>query len=70
MTLEELFTELRKLKRADKIRAMQSLIQDLAAEEDALLVPGAAYDVWSPYDAGDAAQTLLSMLEAEKDANG
>ena len=70
MTLEELFTELRKLNRADKIRAMQTLIQDLAAEENALLVPGATYDVWSPYDAGDAAQTLLSMLENEKDANG
>ena len=70
MTLEELFVELRKLSRADKLRAMQTLVQDLASEEDALLIPGMTYEVWSPYDAGEAAQTLLNMLESEKNTNG
>jgi len=70
MTPEELFIELRKLNRADKLRAMQTLIQNLAAEEDAHLVQGMTYEVWSPYDAGEAAQTLLNMLQDEQRENG
>jgi len=66
MSTEELFGELRRLNRADKLRAMQVLVTELASEEDVLLIPGASYEVWSPYDATDAAQTLLDMLEADK----
>ena len=66
MTTEELFGELRRLNRADKLRAMQVLVTELASEENALLIPGASYEVWSPYDATDAEQTLLDMLEADK----
>ncbi len=68
MSTEELFDELRRLNRADKLRAMQVLIMELASEEDALLMAGAAYEVWSPYAATEAAQTLLDMLEADKNA--
>jgi hypothetical protein len=68
MTTEELFGELRRLSRADKLRAMQVLVMELASEEDALIVSGASYEVWSPYDATEAAQTLLDMLEADKHA--
>ncbi len=50
MSVEELFSELRKLKRADKLRAMQLLVWDLAVEEEALLRPDAQYEVWSPFD--------------------
>ena len=63
MSTEELFDELRKLNRVDKLRAMQVLVTELASEEDALLIPGASYEVWSPFDATDAAQTLLDMLQ-------
>ncbi|MBI1258249.1 MAG: hypothetical protein GC204_12320 [Chloroflexi bacterium] len=68
MTTQELFDELRRLNRADKLRAMQVLVTELATEEDALLIPNASYEIWSPYDATDAAQTLLDMLEADKNA--
>ncbi len=43
MSVEELFAELRKLNRGDKLRAMQVLVAELASEEEALLIPGASY---------------------------
>lgn len=72
MTAEEVFIELRKLNRADKIRAIQVLASELASEEDLLLTPGARYDIWSPYDAPAAAEALLAMLDdaSERQRNG
>ena len=64
----ELLTELHKLNRADKLRVVQILVNELAVEEEALLAAGTHYEVWSPYDAPDAAQTLLKMLEADEKA--
>lgn len=69
MTLEELFPALRQLDRADKLRATQFLVFELAKEENALLMPEAAYPVWTPYQAFDAAQTLLDVLEADETIN-
>ncbi len=66
MSVEELLAELRRLDRVDKLRAMQLLVMELASEEQALLLPGAHYEVWSPYDAPAAAQTLTQMLEADR----
>ena len=66
MLSSELLTELQKLNRADKLRAVQFLVHELAVEEEALLTPGIQYEVWSPYDAPGAAQTLLTLLEADK----
>lgn len=68
MTVEEVLTELRRLDRADKLRAMQVLVMALASEEHALLLPGAQYDVWSPFDAPAAARTLSRLLEADRSA--
>ncbi len=65
MAIDELLSELRKLNRADKMRAMQVLVIELASEEEALLSPGVHYEVWSPYDAPDTASELLRLLEAE-----
>ncbi len=65
MLSQALLAELHKLNRADKLRAVQLLVNDLAVEEAALLAPGMRYEVWSPYDAPGAAQTLLKMLEAD-----
>lgn len=62
MTIEELFAELRRLDRVDKLRAMQLLVLELASEEEALLSPGATYEVWSPFDAPGAAQALTDLL--------
>lgn len=62
----ELLTELQSLSRADKLRAVQFLVNELAVEEEALMAPGAHYEIWSPYDAPAAAQTQLDLLAADK----
>ncbi len=62
MSIEELLGELYKLKRADKLRAIQALAQDLAVEEETL-VPNAHYEVWSPFDSASTANALLDMLK-------
>jgi hypothetical protein len=69
MNAEELFAELHKLNRIDKLRAMEVLVLDLAAEEQAQLIPGKEYEIWSPYDSAGAAETLMKMLDDEKKAS-
>ena len=65
MSVDELLAELRRLDRADKLRAMQILVTELASEEDALLPPGGEYRVWSPHDAAEAAIALNRLLGSE-----
>jgi hypothetical protein len=63
MTVDELFAELRKLDRHDKLRAVQLLVTELATETPAL--PAGEYEVWSPTDAADAAQALARLLDED-----
>jgi hypothetical protein len=66
MSLAKLLPATRKLSRAEKLRLIQVLAADLAETEDPLqLLPEAAYPVWSPFRAPEAAATLLGVLEAE-----
>ncbi len=70
MSVAELFPTLRNLSRAEKLRVMQFLVQELAAEEEALLLqPGATYHVWSPYNSHNAAQKLAALLEEDRQAS-
>ncbi len=70
MSYSELLPTLQTLSRADKLKVMQFLVQELAAEEEALLLqPGATYSVWSPYNSHEAAQKLAALLEEERQAN-
>lgn len=63
MTLAELVPHLHELERADKLRAVQILVADLAQEEGVTpFVSGATYPIWSPYDSFDAAAKLSKML--------
>jgi len=66
MLSENLIHELRKLNRVDKLRAMQVLVTELTVEEDTLLMPGATYELLTPYGNEAAAQVLLEFLEASK----
>lgn len=67
MSVTELLSTLQTLSRADKLKVMQFLFQELAAEEEALLLqPGATYSVWSPYNSHDAIQKLVVLLEEDK----
>jgi hypothetical protein len=68
MILTQLLPELQTLNRADKLRAVQFLVSELAKEEeeDIPIKPGMSFPVWSPYDSFEAADTLLTMLKAEE----
>ncbi|MEL6222783.1 MAG: hypothetical protein AAFQ57_05275 [Cyanobacteria bacterium J06626_14] len=66
MTTSELFSNLRELSRADKLKVMQFLITELANEEEPALQAGATYSLWSPLDAHEAAHKLAQLLELEE----
>ncbi len=67
MSFAELIPALQALPRGDKLRVIQFLAGDLARQEEAELFPaGASCPIWSPFDAFDAAKTLMQMLEQER----
>ena len=63
MSLAELLPSVQALPRSDKFRLVQELIAELAQEEG--LTEG-EYPIWSPYDAYEAAATLMQLLEEDK----
>lgn len=66
MVSAELLTTLRGLTRADKLYIMQVLISELAQQETDFIKPDQSYPVWSPYDALEAADTMLQVLKEAK----
>ena len=56
------------MNRADKLRVIQLLAADLAAEETAFLASGAVYEIVTPYGNEAAAQVLYNALQAADDA--
>jgi hypothetical protein len=66
MVSAELLSTLRRLSRAEKFHIMQILISELAQQETDLIKPDQPYPVWSPYDAFEAADTMLNVLKAVK----
>jgi CheY-like chemotaxis protein len=70
MIPDELLDRLHRLSRGDKLRVIQLLASDLATEEEAYLTAGASYEVWSPFDAPEAASALLRMLEEASSQDG
>lgn len=69
MLSEQLLQELHQLNRTEKFRVVQLLVTELAKEEtsvESLLQPGMEYEIWSPFDAYEAAETLQAMLDEHK----
>lgn len=67
MSLIEMLPNIQSLPRADKLRLIQFLAQELAeAEGPSALMSGQSYPVWSPDQAFEAAETLLQTLHAEQ----
>jgi hypothetical protein len=64
MVSVELLNTLRALNRGEKLHVLQVLVSELAQEEAHLFRPGGTYPIWSPYDAHEAADALLTMLKA------
>lgn len=67
MISKHLIEELRQLTRAEKLRIIQMLVNQIAQEEE--ILTGSEYEVWSPYDAPGAAAILLEMLEEDRRLN-
>jgi len=66
MSLLDLLATAKTLCRADKIRLVQYLVDDLAREEGvASLETGAAYPIWTPVHAFEAAATMLETLDKQ-----
>ena len=63
MSLTELLPEAHALPRQDKFRLVQELLADLAEEEG---LAAGEYAIWSPYEAHEAAATLMQLLEEDK----
>jgi len=67
MVSSELISTLKQLSRSEKFYVMQMLISELAQQESDLIKADHSYPVWSPYDAVEAANTMLNLLQATKD---
>ena len=65
MSLAEILPALQALPRADKLRLIGLLADDLAREEGGGLGPIASFPVWSPIDAPDAERALLGLLSRD-----
>ena len=66
MLVGEIISEVRALRRTDKLRVLQSLVSDLLDEEEASrALPGRSYPVWGPHGAFEAADAMLKALENE-----
>ncbi|MBM4263670.1 MAG: hypothetical protein FJ145_19875 [Deltaproteobacteria bacterium] len=62
MVTEELLKTLHALDRAEEFHVLQVLVSDLAREKMGLFRADTEYSVGSPYDAQDAAGTMLKLL--------
>jgi len=69
MVPAELLNTLQGLSRAEKLYVVQVLISELAQQEADLIKPEKSYPVWSPYDAFEAANTMLQVLQATQHQN-
>lgn len=69
MVSTELVEQIRKLNRVDKLELIQIIATQLAGEENHLIKFGASYEVWSPYDAIEAANIMLEALQKHKSIN-
>lgn len=77
MLVEDFLPLVKKLDRAGKLQLMQTLIYELAEEDgvtlidsEQLIIANQTYPVWSPTDAHEAANTLLSILNEDKQKYG
>lgn len=67
MSIQHIIPTLQALPSADKLRAIQWLVNELAQEEKfAKLESSQVHEIWSPHQAFDAADKLSQFLEDEK----
>lgn len=70
MISTELLDELQQLDRYEKLTVIQILASELAVADESSFQFGTNYDVWSPFDAPEAASVLLEMLDDSQNRDG
>ena len=69
MSFAEVVSSLPQLSRVERVRLLQYLVSEFAREEGVgPLVEGAAYPVWTPLGATEAANTLLQAMHQPGEA--
>jgi hypothetical protein len=68
MVTESLFSSLKQLDKAEKLRVMQFLLVELAQDEGVSLVPDQDYPIWTPLEAYGAADVMQRMLMQSSEA--
>lgn len=66
MSLAEVLPDVQLLSRAEKLRMIQILAEELARDAEILIEPGQSYPVWSPDQAFGAAAVMLEALQNPK----
>lgn len=66
MLPDDILYALHKLSKAEKVQAIRYLANELALEDEPPLQTGGQYEIWSPYGAHEAAETLMDLLESAK----
>lgn len=69
MTITEVLPTLKMLNHKDKIRAIQFLANEVANEEEVFFEEGKTYEIWSPFEAYEAAEQLRNLLEEKESVN-
>ncbi|MEH2087157.1 hypothetical protein [Nostoc sp.] len=69
MVSSELLNILQGLSHVEKLYIVQVLISGLAQQEADLIKTEQSYPVWSPYNAFEAANTMLEVLQATQNQN-
>lgn len=64
----DLLEEIRTFSPREKRELLTFLLRELDAGDGDMLAPSAHYEVWSPYDAADAARQLQKLLESPEEA--
>ncbi len=60
-----IYPELQKLSRVDKLKVMQFLILELAKEEEVQLQSNKTYSIVTPYNSHEAANKLGQLLKED-----
>ena len=67
MSLAELMPALQNLPRNEKVEVIRFLLSDLTRQEGTdCLQSGAAYEIWTPLEAYDAAKSLQQVLDQDR----
>lgn len=69
MSLAELIPLVNDLSQSDKISLFKLLATQIPDAELRLVFSASEYPVWSPYDATEAAEILMQMIEDDREAS-